>query len=117
MPWACIWDVASSLPVVVQDDIYTYGHGLGLISQTDTNGVQSYFLGNGLESTEALTDGAGNVAATYKYDVFGAVRSSTGTGSTEYRFTGQQTDDETGLVYLRARYYALTQGRFTTRDL
>ncbi len=40
--------------------------------------MQTYFLANGLGSTEALTDGDGDVVATYKYDVFGAVRSSTG---------------------------------------
>ena len=34
--------------------------------------------------------------ATYKYDVFGAVRSSSGGGSTEYRFTGQQDDATLG---------------------
>jgi len=34
----------------------------------------------------------GLVTATYKYDVFGAVRSQSGTGNTEYRFTGQQDD-------------------------
>jgi len=50
------WDVASSLPVVLQDGTYTYVYGMGLISQTDASGSQSYFLGNGLGSTEALTD-------------------------------------------------------------
>ena len=32
------------------------------------------------------------------------------------RYTGEQTDLDTGLVYLRARWYDSATGRFTTRD-
>src|SRR5262249_36051415 len=71
---------------------------------------------NGLGSTEALTDGSGTVTATYKYDVFGAVRNSTGAGSTGFKFTGQQEDGATGLVYLRARLYDPATGRFLSMD-
>ncbi|MBI4301916.1 MAG: RHS repeat-associated core domain-containing protein [Chloroflexi bacterium] len=110
------WDVNSSLPVILQDGTFTYVYGHGLISQTDSAGVQSYFLGNGLESTEALTDGSGNVIATYKYDVFGAVISSSGSGSSEYTFTGQQDDATLGYTYLRARYYDPAIGRFVSKD-
>ncbi|CAG0928113.1 tRNA(Glu)-specific nuclease WapA [Thermoflexales bacterium] len=39
-----------------------------------------------------------------------------GTRSSALRFTGEQTDDDTGLVYLRARWYDSATGRFTTRD-
>jgi RHS repeat-associated protein len=35
---------------------------------------------------------------------------------TRLRFTGQRQDSYTGLTYLRARYYAPTTGRFTSRD-
>ncbi|MBI4302561.1 MAG: RHS repeat-associated core domain-containing protein, partial [Chloroflexi bacterium] len=111
------WDVNNDLPAVIQDGTYTYVYGHGLISQTESAGVQSYFLGNGLGSTEALTDGSGNVIATYKYDVFGAIRSSSGSGSTEYRFTGQQEDATLGYTYLRARYYDPAIGRFLVKDL
>ncbi|MBI4301917.1 MAG: hypothetical protein HY664_04880 [Chloroflexi bacterium] len=111
------WDVSSELPVILQDGTYTYVYGHGLISQTDGSGVQNYFLANGLGSTEALTDGSGNVIATYKYDVFGAVRSSSGSGSTEYKFTGQQEDATLAYYYLRARYYDPAIGRFPSKDL
>ncbi len=36
--------------------------------------------------------------------------------SSALRYTGEQTDDDTGLVYLRARWYDPATGRFTTRD-
>ena len=88
----------------------------GLISQTDGSGVQTYFLGNALGSTEALPDGSGAVAATKKYGVFGAVRGSSGSGSTEYLFTGQQDDATLGYTYLHARYYDQGTGRFLSKD-
>jgi hypothetical protein len=80
--------VATALPVVLQDGVNTYVYGLGrrLISQTDAAGAQTYLLGDGLGSTAALTDGSGAVTATLGYDAFGAVRSTTGTAATEYRF-------------------------------
>ena len=110
------WDVNSGMPAVLQDGTYTYFYGHGLISQTESAGTQSYFLSNGLGSTEAITDGTGAVSATYKYDVFGAVRSSTGTGSTEYKYTGEQDDPTLGYTYLRARYYDQATGRFISKD-
>jgi RHS repeat-associated protein len=48
--------------------------------------------------------------------VFGAVRATSGTATTEYRFTDQQDDATLGLTYLRARYYDPSTGRFLTKD-
>ena len=44
-----------------------------------------------------------------------AVRQNSGT-QPRLTFNGQQTDGETGLVYLRARYYDPSVGRFQTKD-
>ncbi len=60
-------------------------HGLGLISDTDASGDTVYFLGNGLGSTEALTDGLGGVSARFGYDAYGAVRHVTGLAAAELR--------------------------------
>ena len=49
------------------------------------------------------------------YQPYGTVLSSTGSGASMYGYTGEQTDN-TGLVFLRARYYAPAQGRFLTAD-
>ncbi len=62
------------------------------------------------------TDGAGNVVNTYTYDAYGKTRAQTGTQPNEIRFAGEQTDDSTGLQYLRARYYDMETGRFISRD-
>lgn len=124
-----LWDLASDLPVVLQDGTTTYVYGLGLISQglstttylflnlvPTTTTVHSWFLTDGLGSTVALTNSAGAITATHKYDVFGATRATTGTGSTQFKFAGQQDDPTLGYQYLRARYYDPAIGRFISKD-
>ena len=110
------WDVNASLPVVLQDGLNTYVYGLDLISSTDALGAQTYFAYDGLGSTTDLTNGSGTVTGTYSYDVFGAVRAQTGGGANYWQFTGEQTDADSGLQYLRARYYDTATGRFLGRD-
>ena len=61
----------------------------------------------------AITDAAGSVLGSADYDPFGRVRTATAPGV--FGFVGEQTD-VTGLVFLRARYYNPTLGRFLTPD-
>jgi RHS repeat-associated protein len=110
------WDVARGLSVVLQDGTNSYVYGLDLISATDGAGAQTYFTYDGLGSTTDLTNGSGAVTDTYSYDVFGAIRSHTGTAVNYWQFTGEQRDADSGLYYLRARYYDPGIGRFLTRD-
>ena len=56
------------------------------------------------------------ITLTQSYTPFGEVLTSTGEGQTDYAFTGEMFDPETGLVYLRARYYGVGDGRFVSRD-
>lgn len=110
------WDVNRRVPEILQDGTNTYVYGLGRISSTDANGSQTYFLSDALGSTTNLADGTGNVQASYSYDVFGAVRSQTGTSSNYWQFTGEQRDADSGAYYLRARYYDPAIGRFLAQD-
>lgn len=110
-----VWSNVGSLLVILYDGNY-YAYGLGLISKTDSQSNQLYYLADGLGSTTGLTDGQGNVVGTYSYDAFGATRSETGGQANDFRFTGQQLDNETAFYYLRARYYDAGIGRFLTRD-
>ncbi len=110
------WDINAGLPVVLQDGTNTYVYGLDLVSATDGAGAQTYFTYDGLGSTADLTDGTGNVTGGYGYDVFGAVRSQSGGSSNYWLFTGEQTDSDTGLQYLRARFYDPATGRFLSVD-
>jgi RHS repeat-associated protein len=69
-----------------------------------------------LGSTRLLTDSAGLVRGTFSYDAYGNLIGSTGAYSSPLGWSGQYRDSESGLVYLRARYYDPTTAQFLTRD-
>jgi RHS repeat-associated protein len=73
-----------------------------------------YFHADAQGSVVALTNEAGAVAATARYDAWGNRIASYGTLPI-YGYTGREPD-ETGLIYYRARYYDPSVGRFTQRD-
>jgi len=50
------------------------------------------YSGDGLGSTTELANGGGIVSDTYRYDAFGAVRSSSGASTQPFRYTGEQWD-------------------------
>ena len=78
-----------------------------------------YLLHSGVVGsiTHAL-DGAGNIKHEYSYDAFGNRSNVSATGSSHqhYGYTGEEYDEETGLLYLRARYYDPMLGRFISAD-
>jgi RHS repeat-associated protein len=92
-----------------------YTYGLGLI-KSDRSGNENYYHTDGLGSTRVLTNATGQVVDTYTYDAYGRLLSSTGTSSNSYQFAGEQRDRQTGLDYLRARYYDADLGRFISKD-
>jgi RHS repeat-associated protein len=63
-----------------------------------------------------LTNASGEATATFSYTPYGTLEASTGTATTPLGFAGEYTDPETGLQYLRARFYDPTTGQFMTRD-
>src|SRR5206468_12312657 len=105
------WDVGTRLPVVIQDNANTYVYGLDLISATDSGGSQTYFLYDGLGSTTGLIDGSGNNPVSYSYDVFGTIRSQSGTSSNYLLFSGGQRGGDSSFYYFRARYLDTGTGR------
>ena len=64
----------------------------------------------------ALTDGAGTVKDTWKYDPYGVVITHTGTDYNPFQYTSGYTDSATGLIHDGARYYNPNDGRFTQQD-
>ena len=74
----------------------------------------------------ALADETGNKVVNYEYDAWGLLTNTpeaVTTGNGEYlrnanpfRYRSYQFDPESGLYYLKARYYTATLGRFLTRD-
>ena len=52
----------------------------------------------------------------YAYDAFGNILENGVTVSNPFRYNGEYYDEETGMIYLRARYYDSSIGRFITED-
>jgi RHS repeat-associated protein len=71
---------------------------------------------DGLGSTADLTNSSASKTDGYTYDAFGAPTHSPGSSTQPFQFTGQQTDADSGLQYLRARYYDPGTGRFVGKD-
>ena len=62
------------------------------------------------------TDTADNSAISYTYDAFGNENSNNTDDSNSFGYNGEYLDRETGLIYLRARYYDSSIGRFISED-
>lgn len=91
---------------------YIYG-GTQVLFEEDPSGAKRYALSEGtVGSVTHHVDGTGNVTARYEYEAFGQPVG----GMARIGFTGERQDSETGLVYLRARYYDPSLGRFISAD-
>ena len=79
-----------------------------------SSGAVAYYHHDALGSTVALTQsGTSGPAETFTYSEFGVP--AAGSGS-PYLFAGYRYDAETGLYYVRARYYSPQLGRFLQTD-
>ena len=125
-------DLASGLTQVLSESgaqlpgsPITYLYGNGRIAQSQIVNQQSqmeYFLGDALGSVRQMTDPStgsgqatsGAVTLAKNYDPYGQAAQSLGAASSSYGFTGEYQTG--GMVYLRARMYAPSMGRFLSRD-
>jgi RHS repeat-associated protein len=113
LPYAQVAEEKSTLGTV--SDTTTYLYGIERIQMTRA-GQGTYYHDDGLGSTRALTDAAGNLTDSYDYDDYGALQSQTGTTKNDFLFAGEQFDVEANLSYNRARYLDTNAGRFASPD-
>jgi len=95
-----------------------YVYGLGLISKIEGNNAYFYQY-DGLGSTIAITDKNGNIKNKYAYDDFGNIATnSTETIPNPFKYVGRYgvMTDLPDLLYMRARYYVPSIGRFISKD-
>jgi len=114
---AFTWDSSGGLALLLQEGStkYVYGPG-GLPLEQVTGTTTQYLHHDQLGSTRLITDSSGLSVGTYTYEPYGAVTAHTGTATTNLQYAGQYTDPESGLQYLRARYYDPSTGQFVSRD-
>ena len=80
-----------------------------------------YQLGNHLGSASLELSADGQLISYEEYFPFGGTAFTAGSNATEvalkeYRYTGKERDDATGLYYYGARYYASWMGRWLNPD-
>ncbi|MEA2696667.1 MAG: hypothetical protein QOI66_938 [Myxococcales bacterium] len=79
-------------------------------------GAKLFWLhANHIDSVAVITDQAGNDVRRQNQRAYGEPLESAGSQEDAFAFTGQRVD-ETGLVYLHARYYDPAIGRFLSPD-
>ncbi|HXA28805.1 MAG TPA: LamG-like jellyroll fold domain-containing protein [Candidatus Angelobacter sp.] len=116
-----VWDPTQGLPLLLRDGPSTnytyYVYGPGGLPVEQVNGTNALFYHHDqLGSIRLLTDASGAAQATYSYDPYGNLTASSGSVANPFRFTGQYLDAESGLYYLRARYYDPVTANFLSRD-
>jgi RHS repeat-associated protein len=99
--------------------------GIEAIETTGSSGTSTayplYDVHGNMVATVAKNTGgtAWTIANERSYDVWGSVRSGATTGGPKGRYCanlGHVQDDESGLIYMRARYYEPGTGRFISQD-
>ncbi len=107
-------DLNAGLTQVLDDGTDTYLYGMDRIAQVD--GVNTdYYLGDALGSVRQMADDNAGITLAQSYDPYGDVISSQGSGASVFAYTGEQVD-QTGLTFLRARYYTPEIGGFVSKD-
>ena len=92
-----------------------YVYGNGLIYQT-TGSTKTFYNFNGHGDVTQLVNTSGVVTKNYNYDAFGVEVGIDANDTNPFHYCAEYFDGESGSIYLRARYYAPSIGRFTTED-
>ena len=100
----------------LEDDALStsYLRGANLISRTTA--ATEYYTFNAHGDVVGLVNAAGTQTKTYAYDACGNEKDRIGADTNPFRYCGEYFDVESGIYYLRARYYDPSIGRFTQED-
>ncbi len=96
--------------------------GQGRPAIVNFNGADYHYLYNLQGDVVGLIDNTGTLVVEYNYDAWGRIIGRTGSLASTlgylnpFRYRGYVYDEETGLYYLRSRYYNPEWGRFINAD-
>lgn len=112
------WDTAEPIPILLEDETnnYIYGPENLPIEQIPKTGETLYLHHDQQGSTRLLTNTKGETEASYTYTPYGALEANTGTATTPLRYDAQYTSTDTGLIYLRTRWYDPNTAQFFSVD-
>ena len=113
-------DIQPQLALVLKEttpsETLTYVHSPRSVhSVEDNTGDWHFMVGDGLGSVRSQVDDLAQVEASQAYSPYGQVYGVEGTFAGTFGYTGEQVDDS-GMSYLRARYYDPTQATFASLD-
>jgi RHS repeat-associated protein len=115
-----VLDVAGGLPEVI---VATVGGGStwyvqvqGQILAQYEAGAWGYILPDALGSVRQLVGSDSQVNLAQSFDPFGVPFETSGSGESDFGYTGEWWNSEAALLYLRARYYEPAIGRFVSKD-
>ena len=110
-----IWDGTNIAADVSGSTVTKYIRGLQLISSKKGSN-ENFYTYNGHGDVVQLTNSNGDITKQYSYDAFGVEIDKADNDTNPFRYCGEYYDTEIDSVYLRARYYRPTTGRFITED-
>ena len=91
----------------------TYYRGANNVIGEIRGGIKRYYMYDAHGDVITITDGNHNMLNSSEYTAYGENLKNIGT---EFGYNGQYYDEESGLYYLRNRYYNPELGRFMTED-
>ncbi|MDR6109166.1 RHS repeat-associated protein [Paenibacillus sp. SORGH_AS338] len=95
----------------------TYIRGDRVLVKKDQSASKDYYyLFNGHGDVVQMVDTSGAIVNSYGYDEWGNIAKQQETVANSFKYAGEAYDSETGLYYLKARYYDPSQGRFLNED-
>ncbi|WCT56200.1 RHS repeat-associated core domain-containing protein [Paenibacillus kyungheensis] len=95
----------------------TYIRGDRVLVKKDQSASKDYYyLFNGHSDVVQMVDTSGTVVNSYGYDEWRNIAKQQETVANSFKYAGEAYDSETGLYYLKARYYDPSQGRFLNED-
>lgn len=95
---------------------YTYYAGIDRPNSMRRGGQTYYYAQDALGNVTGLIGPTGTLAARYEYTPFGETITATGSVTNAVQFKGREYDAESGLYFMRARYYDPHMGRFVSED-
>ena len=120
-----IWDANKQIVADMDEsdwynaEVYVRGTNLLAKFSKQSGNVKTdyqYYTQNAHGDVVNLTDADGAITKSYTYDAFGVEQNIDDADTNAFRYCGEYYDAETGTIYLRARYYSPTTGRFISRD-
>jgi RHS repeat-associated protein len=116
-----VLDVAGGLPEVIVattgEASTRYVQVQGQVLARQDSGAWTYILPDHLGSVRQLVGSDSQVDLTQSFDPFGVLFETSGSGVSDFGYTGEWWDAEAELLYLRARYYDSYLNRFISKDV